>query len=60
MGPVPAPVPVPLTLAERAMLHDAAHIINRAARAKGDHWDRVGSLLTRLADDGIAASPEVP
>jgi len=50
----PASVPVPLTLAERAMLHDAAHIINRAARTKGDHWDCVGSLLTRLADDGIA------
>jgi hypothetical protein len=53
-------VPVPLPVAERAMLHDAAHIINRAARTKGDHWDCVGSLLTRLADGGIAASPEVP
>jgi hypothetical protein len=55
-----APVPVLLTEAERAMLHDAAHIINRAARTKGDHWDCVGSLLTRLADGGIAASPEKP
>jgi hypothetical protein len=53
-----APVPVPLTEAERFMLHDAAHIINRAAKTKGDHWDCVGSLLKRLADDGIAASPE--
>jgi len=50
----------PLTLAERAMLHDAAHIINRAARTKGDHWDCVGSLLTRIADHGITAQKGTP
>jgi len=55
-APAPAVPPValtPLTEDERAMLHDAVHIINRAARTKGDHWDCVGSLLTRIADHGI-------
>lgn len=44
-----AVVPDGFTDIERRMILNGAHMANERAREKGDHWDRFGDLLARIA-----------